>query len=142
MASLFLPPLFFFCLFQYCRLQIHKFKTFIHVFSKHWLLALRQGLCQTQDTKRLAIWTDIWISTGSTMLEMLWLKYSRHLGEQRREWLILKPKETGEDFIEKVFPSQQGNQGHAGGRMHVCAERIRVKSYNMLEELQKSFTWP
>lgn len=26
--------------------------------------------------------------------------------------------------------------------MHVSAERIHVKSYNMLEEPQKSFTWP
>ena len=27
----------FFCLFQYCRLQIYKCKTFIHVFSNHSL---------------------------------------------------------------------------------------------------------
>lgn len=54
----------------------------------------------------------------------------------------MKPEEIGDNLIENVFPSQQGNRGHFRQKDTCVFERIGVKSYNILEELQKNFTWP
>ena len=54
----------------------------------------------------------------------------------------MKSEEIGDNLIENVFPSQQGNRGHFRQKDTCVFERIGVKSYNILEELQKNFTWP
>lgn len=50
--------------------------------------------------------------------------------------MILKPEDIEKDFIKQVF-LRRGIKDTLGRRMHVCAKRVGVNSYDMLEEPQK-----